>query len=349
MALSANTPRTFEEGLEYGDFLVAASTTIYDGAIVGLSSGYARGLVAGDAFAGVAIQKRDNSTGAAGALKVRVRRRGYLVMNVTGASALTDKGKDVYASADDTLTLTQGSNSPVGKVHRWVSGTQCVVYFDVDLVSGDLPNHQHTAATDGGPLTSPRIVTSINDVNGNELLKVTAAGSAVNEFTLANAATGNGPSLAATGETNVDATIAAKGTGTLNLGQATGKVALATAATDYIGFYGTTPAQQPAHVADPAATATDPDALTAAALTVTDGAGTNDGTIPAITTGGTAADQAPVIAAIQELADQVNKIVADITSIRTQLVAAIDDIQANNTAIDSVLAQMATLGLQAAS
>lgn len=116
-----------------------------------------------------------------------------------------------------------------------------------------------------------------------------------------------------------------------------------------LGFFGATPAAQPAHNADPAATASDPNALTAAALTVADGAGSNDGTIAAITTGGTAADQAPVIAAIQELADQINKIVADITSIRTQLVAAIDDIQANNAAIDALNADAATLGFTAAS
>lgn len=143
MALSANNARTFEEDLEFGDALVAASTTIYDGAILGLASGYARGLVAGDKFAGVALQKRDNSAGSAGDLKVRLRKRGYLVMNVTGASAVTDKGSTVYASADDTLTLTAGSNTAIGVVHRWVSGTQCIVWFDCDTAT-DRSSIQHT-------------------------------------------------------------------------------------------------------------------------------------------------------------------------------------------------------------
>jgi hypothetical protein len=62
-------------------------------------------------------------------------------------------------------------------------------------------------------LTAPKIGTSILDTSGNELLLLTATGSAVNEFTLANASTGNGPTLSATGETNVGINIKPKGTG----------------------------------------------------------------------------------------------------------------------------------------
>ena len=48
-------------------------------------------------------------------------------------------------------------------------------------------------------LTSPKIGTSILDTSGNELILLTATGSAVNEITLANAATGNGPTISASG------------------------------------------------------------------------------------------------------------------------------------------------------
>jgi len=74
-------------------------------------------------------------------------------------------------------------------------------------------------------LTSPAIGTKISDTNGNELVNLTATSSAVNEFTLANAATGNGPVLSATGETNVDININPKGSGTLKTGSAAVKVA----------------------------------------------------------------------------------------------------------------------------
>ena len=68
--------------------------------------------------------------------------------------------------------------------------------------------------------TSPQLGGML-DVNGNalgdgtlELLKFTETGSAVNEFTIANAAAGAGPTLSASGtETNVDINITPKGTG----------------------------------------------------------------------------------------------------------------------------------------
>jgi hypothetical protein len=59
-----------------------------------------------------------------------------------------------------------------------------------------------------------KIVGDVIDTNGNELLKVTATASAVNELTLANAATGGAPALSATGgDTNIGIALTPKGTG----------------------------------------------------------------------------------------------------------------------------------------
>jgi len=59
-----------------------------------------------------------------------------------------------------------------------------------------------------------KIVGDVIDTNGNELLKVTATTSAVNELTLANAATGVAPTLTASGgDTNIGFKLVAKGTG----------------------------------------------------------------------------------------------------------------------------------------
>ena len=66
-------------------------------------------------------------------------------------------------------------------------------------------------------LTSPKIGTNILDTNGNELLNLTATGSAVNEITLANAASGGAPSLTASGETNVSLNLVPKGTGQVQI------------------------------------------------------------------------------------------------------------------------------------
>ena len=55
---------------------------------------------------------------------------------------------------------------------------------------------------------------AILDESSNEQIKFSTTGSAVNEFTVANAATGNGPSLSATGgDTNIDLNITPKGYG----------------------------------------------------------------------------------------------------------------------------------------
>jgi len=61
---------------------------------------------------------------------------------------------------------------------------------------------------------SLKLVGDVIDTNGNELLKVTATASAVNEVTLANAATGGAPALSATGgDTNIGIALTPKGTG----------------------------------------------------------------------------------------------------------------------------------------
>jgi hypothetical protein len=61
---------------------------------------------------------------------------------------------------------------------------------------------------------SLKLVGDVIDTNGNELLKVTATASAVNELTLANAATGGAPTLTASGgDTNVGFKLVGKGTG----------------------------------------------------------------------------------------------------------------------------------------
>ena len=62
------------------------------------------------------------------------------------------------------------------------------------------------------------IIEKILDTNGNEEIIFTATASAVNELTIANAATGNAPEISATGsDTNIDLKITPKGTGKINL------------------------------------------------------------------------------------------------------------------------------------
>jgi hypothetical protein len=71
----------------------------------------------------------------------------------------------------------------------------------------------------GSNFGSLTLSTAINDVNGNELLRVSATAAAVNEVTLTNAAAGAAPSLSATGnDTNISLNLAGKGTGVVQAG-----------------------------------------------------------------------------------------------------------------------------------
>ena len=109
----------------------------------------------------------------------------------------TDKGdKLIFASANDgtnpdIVTLSFGSGDVT------LTGTQTLT---------------------NKTLTSPAIGTSILDTGGNELFKLTATSSAVNELTYANAATGNKPTFTASGgDTNIGVSIQPKGSGTVTI------------------------------------------------------------------------------------------------------------------------------------
>lgn len=89
-----------------------------------------------------------------------------------------------------------------------------------------------------------------------------------------------------------------------------------------VGFYGVTPASRPGAYTQTYSTANKTHAApTAATLTVADGAGTNDNTIGEITA------DASVIAAVQEIADEINKLVADVADVKQLANSIIDDLQ----------------------
>jgi hypothetical protein len=91
------------------------------------------------------------------------------------------------------------------------SGTTLTLGESGDTVS--IPS----GATFTPTLTAP-IIDEINDNNGNEEIVFTTTASAVNELTIANAATGNAPEIAATGDdTDIDLKLTPKGAGNLVL------------------------------------------------------------------------------------------------------------------------------------
>jgi hypothetical protein len=71
-----------------------------------------------------------------------------------------------------------------------------------------------TNKTLNSPTITDPIINEINDANGNEEIIFTTTASAVNELTIANAATTNAPAISATGgDTNIDLNLTPKGVG----------------------------------------------------------------------------------------------------------------------------------------
>jgi len=116
-----------------------------------------------------------------------------------------------------SITYTVITPSNVGTVTSIATGTGIdggtITSTGTIAIDSTVATLTGTQTLTNKTLTSPKIGTSILDTNGNELALLTATGSAVNEFTIANAATGAAPKLSSTGETNVDLDLEAKGTG----------------------------------------------------------------------------------------------------------------------------------------
>jgi hypothetical protein len=135
--LAVDKPRVFETQGDhpiYNELSAVASDIIYAGAAVSLdNTGNANPLVVThttNGFAGFCVEQCDNSTGAAGAKKVKVLAQGFAKLTVVGASAQANENDAVYALDDDVFTLSASNSAlQIGKVYRWISGTTCIVFF----------------------------------------------------------------------------------------------------------------------------------------------------------------------------------------------------------------------------
>jgi hypothetical protein len=126
-----------------------------------------------------------------------------------------------------TLALNQVGGASA--VFEGTDKSSKLVYLNgTDAIELGLVNLQATQTLTNKTLTSPILsnpnINKINDTNGNEEIIFTATASAVNEITIANAATGNNPTIYATGnDTNIGIELTPKGIGEITF-NGTGKV-----------------------------------------------------------------------------------------------------------------------------
>lgn len=133
MAVTANQLINRQDGDKIG-IPVAASTRIYQGTLVFTTpgAGYADDDTASgvNAFAGVAIEEKDNSSGSAGDLDIDVWKCGTFELVGSGFSQ-DDVGAQVYANDNYTIVTTRTAASVyVGVVEEFVSATKLMVRID---------------------------------------------------------------------------------------------------------------------------------------------------------------------------------------------------------------------------
>jgi hypothetical protein len=137
----------------------------------------------------------------------------YLIENSTSGSHTVQ----LKAASGSGATVTWSTSDKGWKLVYFDGVATNTGVYEIPLSTAGTVTETGTQTLTNKTLTSPKIGTSILDTNGNELFLLTATGSAVNELTYANAASGNNPTFTASGETNVGVSILPKGTGKVTI------------------------------------------------------------------------------------------------------------------------------------
>jgi len=138
----------------------------------------------------------------------------YLIKNSTSGSYTVQ----LKAASGSGATVTWATTDKGWKLIYFDGVATNTGVYEIPLSTAGTVTETGTQTLTNKTLTSPKIGTSILDTSGNELFLLTATGSAVNQLTYANAATGNKPTFTASGgDTNIGVSIQPKGSGTVTI------------------------------------------------------------------------------------------------------------------------------------
>jgi len=201
-----------------------------------ISGGYITQAIAGTGT--TAFVKDNGAVDALIASRVIVFTGALSGTRVVTFPVLTENFYIIKNATTEAYTLQLKAASGSGSTVTWATDDKGwkLVYFDgVATNTGVVEPGFSTTAGDvtltgtqtltNKTLTSPKIGTSILDTNGLQLALLTATGSAVNEITLANAASGSNPTLTASGDdSNIGISLATKGSGVIKAEDSGGTV-----------------------------------------------------------------------------------------------------------------------------
>lgn len=143
------------------------------------------------------------------------------IITTTATQTLTNK--TLVRPVLDSATLNIISISDLDNSHKYTlqpSNLTSDRSITIPTISSDdtFVLRTTTQTLTNKTLASPRVTTGIFDANGAELIRSSATLTAVNDITVANAATGSRPVISATGDdTNISLGLTSKGTGAIVL------------------------------------------------------------------------------------------------------------------------------------
>jgi len=143
--LAADKAVEYTQGDELG-FPVVNADIIYAGALVSVNAnGYAvpGNDTAGQIFVGVAMERQDNSLGAAGAKTVNVKRRGLFKMTFGTAISQANVGDNVFLVDDQTVDVTANTTHDIfcGIIAAYIDSTHAWVDIEPAIKQADVATH----------------------------------------------------------------------------------------------------------------------------------------------------------------------------------------------------------------
>jgi len=146
-------------------------------------------------------------------------------VTLTGTQTLTNKTLTDPILSPGTATagkveFLEGTDNGTNKVTLIGPAATADVTVTLPAATDTLVGKATTDTLTNKTLTAPKFADAgfIADANGNEQVIFQTTASAVNEVEITNGATGNGPIIGSSGETNVDLNLTPKGLGRVSLG-----------------------------------------------------------------------------------------------------------------------------------